>query len=73
MKRHIPEPEDEAFEVLLGAIETVDFMVSLALSAFKAGDMEDVKRKLHILRFLIRHNVIGLLGIKDGEEDESCK
>ncbi|MBF0975264.1 MAG: hypothetical protein HXK27_04235 [Atopobium sp.] len=70
MNQRIPGPEDEALEVLLDAIETVDYMACRALTAANAGDMEAVKRKLHILRFLIRHNVIGLLGIKDGEDDE---
>ena len=70
MTPRIPGPEDEALEVLLDAIETVDYMACRALTAAKAGDMEAVKRKLHILRFLIRHNVIGLLGIKNGEDDE---
>jgi hypothetical protein len=70
MTPRIPGPDDEALEVLLDAIETVDYMACRALTAANAGDMEAVKRKLHILRFLIRHNVIGLLGIKDGEDDE---
>ena len=70
MTPRIPGPDGEALEVLLDAIETVDYMACRALTAANAGDMEAVKRKLHILRFLIRHNVIGLLGIKDGEDDE---
>lgn len=70
MTPRIPGPDDEALEVLLDAIETVDYTACRALTAANAGDMEAVKRKLHILRFLIRHNVIGLLGIKDGEDDE---
>ena len=70
MTPRIPGPDDEALEVLLDAIETVDYMACRALTAANAGDMEAVKRKLHILRFLIRHNVICLFGIKDGEDDE---
>lgn len=68
MTPRTPSPEDEAFGVLLEGIEVVDYMAGRALSAAHAGDIEAVKRKLHILRFLIRHRVIGLLGIKDGED-----
>ena len=68
MNQRIPGPEDEALDVLIGAIETADYMACLALTAARKGDIEDVKRKLHILRFLIRHNGIDMLGTKDGED-----
>ena len=54
--------------MLLGAIETVNYMTGLALTAARKGDIETVKQKLYILRFLIRHNVIDILEIKDGED-----
>lgn len=69
MNQRIPGPDDEALEVLLDAIETVDYIAFRALIAVDDGDMETVKRKLHRLRSLIRHNVIGLLGIKDGDDE----
>ena len=68
MTPRIPVPEDEAFDTLLGAIETVNYMAGLALTAARKGDMENVKQKLYILRFLIRHNVIDMLDTKDGED-----
>ena len=68
MTPRIPLPEDEALEVLLEGIEAVDYMACRALNAAHAGDIESVKRKLHVLRFYIKHNVIDLLGIKDGED-----
>lgn len=68
MTPRIPEPEDEAFDALLGAIETVNYMAALALTATRKGDIETAKQKLYILRFLIRHNVIDMLDNKDGED-----
>lgn len=68
MNTRIPGPEVEALEVLLEGIEVVDYMAGQALSAAHAGDIESVKRKLHVLRFYIKYNVIDLLGIKDGED-----
>ena len=68
MTPRIPSPEDEAFDVFLEDIEVLDYMTGLALTDAHEGDIEAVKRKLHILRFLIRHHVIALLGIKDGED-----
>lgn len=68
MNPRIPRPEDEAFDVFVGAIETVNYLTALALAAARKGDIETVKQKLYILRFLIRHNVIDLLDIKDGED-----
>lgn len=68
MTQRIPEPGDEAFDTLLGAIETVNYMAGLALTAARKGDMENVRQKLYILRFLIRHNVIDMLDTKDGED-----
>lgn len=68
MTQRIPEPGDEAFDTLLGAIETVNYMAGLALTAARKGDMENVRQKLYILRFIIRHNVIDMLDPKDGED-----
>ena len=68
MTPRIPGPEVEALEVLLEGIEVVDYMAGRALSAAHAGDMGAVKRELHVLRFLLRHRVPALLGIKDGED-----
>lgn len=68
MTPRIPSPEDEAFDVFLEDIKVVDYMAGLALTDAYEGDIEAVKRKLHILRFHIRHRVIRLLGIKDGED-----
>lgn len=68
MTQRIPEPGDETFDTLLGAIETVNYMAGLALTAARKGDMENVRQKLYILRFLIRHNVIDTLEIKDSED-----
>lgn len=68
MTPRIPGPEVEALEVLLEGIEVVDYMAGRALSAAHAGDIESVKRKLHVLRFYIKYNVIDMLGIKDGED-----
>lgn len=70
MTQRIPEPGDEAFDTLLGAIETVNYMAGLALTAARKGDMENVRQKLYILRFIIRHNVIDMLDTKDGEADD---
>ena len=68
MTPRIPGPETEALEVFLEGLEVVDYMACRALKAAKAGDMGAVKRELHVLRFLIRHRVPDLLGIKDGED-----
>ena len=68
MTPRIPGPEDEALEGLFDAIEVVDYMAGRALSAAYAGDMGAVKRNLHVLRFLLKHRVPALLGIKDGED-----
>lgn len=68
MTPRIPVPEDEAFDALLGAIETVNYLTALALTAARKGDIETVKQKLYILRFLLRHNVIDMLDPKDGED-----
>ena len=68
MNQRIPEPEDEALEGIFDAIEVIDYMACRALNAAQARDMRAVKRELHVLRFIIRHRVMDLLGIKDGED-----
>lgn len=68
MTQRIPEPEDEVLEGIFDAIEVIDYMACRALKAVQARDMRAVKRELHVLRFLLRHRVPDLLGIKDGED-----
>lgn len=68
MTPRIPGSEVEALEVFLEGLEVVDYMAGWALSAAYAGDIESVKRKLHVLRFYVKYNMIDLLAIKDGED-----
>lgn len=64
-------PDDEAIEVLIKTVETVDFGLSSLAVDLKNGKAKNAELKVKVLKSIIRCDMKGLLGIKDEDEADA--
>ena len=60
-------PDDAAIEVLIDTLEIIDSGLSHLAHALENGDLKTAELKVRTLKFIIRHNMVDFLGIKDEE------
>lgn len=63
-------PDDEAIEVLINTLESIDSGLSHLAFSLEKGDLKLARLGVATLKFILRHNMIDVLGIKDEESAE---